>query len=92
MSSLDELRDELRTVATYAKVNAEFEIDPGPEPTLAFVTIRPSGDKVIIDIPWALENLRRLPDRTSYGQIVETLSLSHPRIKCVGPSTPPTVY
>jgi hypothetical protein len=92
MPSLNELLDELNHVAEYARINVAFEIEEGVEPNLARVTLRPSGDIVVVDIPWALGNVRRLPDKTSYGQIVETLSLSHPKIKGVGPSAPPTVY
>lgn len=92
LSALNELHKELVAVASFAKVNVKFEVENGVEPNLARVKLLPSGDVVTVDIPCALQNLHRLPDQTTYGQIVETLSLAHPKIRAVGPSAPPTVY
>ena len=91
MPSLTDLLDELNHVADYAKINVTFDVREGDEPTLAVVRLKPSGDIITVDIAHAMGNVKRLPDRTTYGQIVETLSLAHPRIKGIGPSAPPTV-
>jgi hypothetical protein len=82
MPTIEKLVIELNLVAEYASVEAPFEA-AGPS------TVSAWGETFEVDVPWAMGNTKRLPDRTSSAQMREALVQSHPKVKGLGPKHPP---
>ena len=85
----DELADEINLVAEYARLPERYAATAraGSAPNTAVVTF--GGSEYAVDLSWAVGNIRRLPDRTSAGQIAEALLASHPDVRAAGPKHPP---
>lgn len=90
MTTPAEILEELLVIVTYANIDADFTVESAGDLT-SLVKVESFGQPVgefLVSSSWAMGNLKRLPDRTTLGQIRFALEVSHPDVKDVGPKHP----
>jgi hypothetical protein len=91
MATAREIQEEIDIIAEYARVYADFEVndEDGKGPCIVKVIVGGRVDEYRVSPSWVMGNLKRLPDRTTLGQIRLALEVSHPEVLGVGPKNPP---
>ena len=90
MTTPAEILEELEVIVNYANIDADLTVESAGNFT-STVRVESLGQLVgefLVISSWVMGNLKRLPDRTTLGQIRLALEASHPDVKDVGPKHP----